>query len=218
MTVIGKCDPAGAFKGQLCSSPRDRNRSCHLSGFEIWERDIHVHSWPWKISGMFISGCKEMRVIEKTFLIKSINLLGSHGRLARSCHRHCGLTRCRDPGRGSSRCQEEGAAVAALRDERRVLKMCHSLTPVHAKSSAVNGGLGLQGCEGGPHPMRGLVSRSGPAGRVGSRTRWCPAAVPSAKLSFLNSSSPAAQAGHVKTHLTTPLSFLLADLVLLCPQ
>lgn len=84
-----------------------------------------------------------MCVTEKTFLIKSINLMGSHGRLARSCHRRSGLTRCRDPGCGSSWCQEEGAAVAALRDKKCVLKMCCFLILVRAKREAVNGGLGL---------------------------------------------------------------------------
>lgn len=43
MTVVGKCDPSGAFKGQLCSKPKDKNRS-HFDVFERRERDIHVPS------------------------------------------------------------------------------------------------------------------------------------------------------------------------------
>lgn len=68
-----------------------------------------------------------MGVIEKTFLIKIINLMGSHRQFARSCHRNFSLTHCRDPGCGASRCQDEGAAVAALWVERGILKMCRSL-------------------------------------------------------------------------------------------
>lgn len=37
MSVIGKCDSSGTFKGQLCSEQEDKNRS-RLSGFEIRER------------------------------------------------------------------------------------------------------------------------------------------------------------------------------------
>lgn len=56
-----------------------------------------MHSDLEKISGLFGCGCEDMRVIEKTFLIKSINLMGSRGRFARSRHCNCGLTHCWGP-------------------------------------------------------------------------------------------------------------------------
>lgn len=76
MAVIGKCDPPGACKGQLCSEPKDRGRNCHFRGLQYETGTSPVHSWPWEIPGMLKSGCEEMRVVEKMFLIKSINLMG----------------------------------------------------------------------------------------------------------------------------------------------
>lgn len=86
-------------RAALLWAQRQKEKSS-LQGVAIWERDITVHGWPWEISGMFRSGCEKPRVIEKTFLIKSINLMESHCKSS--------LTHCWDPA------SDEGAAVAAL--------------------------------------------------------------------------------------------------------
>lgn len=107
MAVIGKCDPPDACIGQLCSEPKDRGKNCYFRGLQHERGTAPVHSWPWEILGMFRPGCEKAGVIEKTFLIKSINLMGSQRHFAASCHLNSRLTRCCDPA------LHEGAAVAA---------------------------------------------------------------------------------------------------------
>lgn len=169
-----------------------------LQGVAIWERDIPVHSWPWEIPGMFKSGCEETRVIEKTFLIKSINLMGSQRHFAASYHCHSSLTHCCDPP------LHEGAAVAALWVEGDALQN-FSVIITAAKNAFHSLGMALEVWRLWGQPTLNGCSHFQAAGWRKTIFGSCPMQ----HSCFLNSSPHAAEVGYIEIHLMIWIHFLL---------
>lgn len=120
MAVIGECDPPGACGGRLSSEPKGRRRNPHFRGLQ-YKRGTSLCTADLEKSQECSDWDVKKQVTEKTFLIKSIHLMGSQRHFAASCHGNSSLTLCCDA------TWDEGAAVAALWVEGGTLQMGPSL-------------------------------------------------------------------------------------------